>query len=1169
MWFSSYSWYISDVDIDQPSEKVEIRGFGFMRSETGELKKSLVRVTGFEPHCYVLFPKFVDQKQVKWTEEQCHDVVVQALKKTQWGYNKDTKSTFKKITSVSTTFVKSHMFTNMLEERFAVKIEFKSISAMKHFSSKLSKDPVFQTRLGSKKTNITLECREDRIDNLTKFFVSRNIMYKDYWTADFELVKSTKQISRLESEYICTAETVVKTTLNTDTWNYDQKYLGFDIETFSDRDGKFPQANNINDAIFIISIWIWNNGESKDLTKKTSLVYGRVNQAFKDDDSNNIEVFDSELSLLERFFEILHDTMPMSITGYNISGFDWKYILLRWKIRTLNQPIPNISYIKDSVVERQRAKPHYSQKQLYQWVGEFDWKSSAYGSMKMKYLAAEGIIALDPFVTIKRENNKLKFYDLSSASSFYNGPVKHDVDPSEISLAFSMYSKINSKHFAKSFIKNARQFFQKRAMTKEDNELFESIRANLQQKYIEKYELLKQKIELDKMSLLEADMASIEYADIQSLTSLEEVLDVSLFEMTRIVNYANRDMECTKYLCDKLDLISSCLELSNIVNISVEENWSRGQQVRGERICYYNCSKRNVIFDKIDKSYDRYKGAYVSDPIPGIYRQIPSVDVSGMYPSIMRAYNIDPSTFVEIKNEGIDTNTGKIRISNQYNIPLESLYVIDTTLTEEEKAQQESKKRKKKKQELSDSESEIDENIDQETKADVTELSHFYGFLKPLSMYYDTSYRRVLGNYDGDQPIEQPKVDHIEDLNTLRRGILPVIIETLIDQRAAVREKMKTLKKTSIEYKIADQKQLNIKICANSFYGMLGAKNGKVQFFEGADAVTGIGRKIIKAVNNFIEQNLGGKIVYNDTDSAKYSNPSLTYENCWELCKKDIKKINDFLPYGIKMELENIEDVIYIKSKHYIYFCIDERTGTVSYTPETIKPKGVCIAKRATSDYLKDFYTTIVIMFMKKVQYIEILLYIVEKSKEIISGDLDLKKIYSTCTYSGVYVNENHQNAVFTRRLMGAGEQIDIGDRIPYVVAFIPDKDMYVQEGESEWDDYTQTSRIGDRMRKITEMKPQGLIYDIRYYVISYSKPIEVLISAAMNNANELWLDRMNQKTYQVKGARTKPTSYLKPLTIVSKIIKHCEYDKDKILSEIQRFVRKAKKVVKINDDLR
>ena len=59
--------------------------------------------------------------------------------------------------------------------------------------------------------------------------------------------------------------------------------------------------------------------------------------------------------------------------------------------------------------------------------------------------------------------------------------------------------------------------------------------------------------------------------------------------------------------------------------------------------------KKNIVIPpqpKMDSSYGGIEGAYVKDPIPGMYKWVVSFDVNSLYPSLIRQCNISPESYV-------------------------------------------------------------------------------------------------------------------------------------------------------------------------------------------------------------------------------------------------------------------------------------------------------------------------------------------------------------------------------------------------------------------------------------------------------------------------------------------------------------------------------------------
>src|SRR3989338_1123969 len=99
----------------------------------------------------------------------------------------------------------------------------------------------------------------------------------------------------------------------------------------------------------------------------------------------------------------------------------------------------------------------------------------------------------------------------------------------------------------------------------------------------------------------------------------------------------------------------------------------------------------------------------------------------------------------------------------------------------------------------------------------------------------------------------------------LRSGILPEILLTLVDARAAVKKQMKNA--TGDENRILNAKQLAIKDMSNSFYGYTGYIRARLYMVDVAGSITAYGRENIIKTKDLVEKNFQARVVYGDTDS--------------------------------------------------------------------------------------------------------------------------------------------------------------------------------------------------------------------------------------------------------------------------------------------------------------
>jgi len=99
------------------------------------------------------------------------------------------------------------------------------------------------------------------------------------------------------------------------------------------------------------------------------------------------------------------------------------------------------------------------------------------------------------------------------------------------------------------------------------------------------------------------------------------------------------------------------------------------------------------------------------------------------------------------------------------------------------------------------------------------------------------------------------------------RGVVPTLLQTLLDARAQTKKQMKAHGKDTTAYQVLDKRQLAYKVSANSMYGAMGVQKGFLPFLPGAMCITAKGRESIQCASKLV-QSWGGEIVYGDSVSG-------------------------------------------------------------------------------------------------------------------------------------------------------------------------------------------------------------------------------------------------------------------------------------------------------------
>jgi DNA polymerase elongation subunit (family B) len=110
-----------------------------------------------------------------------------------------------------------------------------------------------------------------------------------------------------------------------------------------------------------------------------------------------------------------------------------------------------------------------------------------------------------------------------------------------------------------------------------------------------------------------------------------------------------------------------------------------------------------------------------------------------------------------------------------------------------------------------------------------------------------------------------PNTEHTFVRASVRRGLLPLILDELLAERKRVRKLMASCS-DPLQRSLLNGSQLALKISANSCYGFTGSTKGVMTCIEVAESTTGAGRHIIHETSTAIEREWpGSSVVYGDS----------------------------------------------------------------------------------------------------------------------------------------------------------------------------------------------------------------------------------------------------------------------------------------------------------------
>jgi DNA polymerase elongation subunit (family B) len=148
---------------------------------------------------------------------------------------------------------------------------------------------------------------------------------------------------------------------------------------------------------------------------------------------------------------------------------------------------------------------------------------------------------------------------------------------------------------------------------------------------------------LDYIAEEEIGAKKIDYSEYGNLNNLYK-MNYDLF-----IYYNFIDSKLMKQINDAIKLLELICTMSSMAKVNIEDVFS---PVRTWDVYTYNFLKReNLILEpNLYNESEQYEGAYVSEPVPGLYRDIVSADVTSEYPNLIRWLNIGNETIRNLDN---------------------------------------------------------------------------------------------------------------------------------------------------------------------------------------------------------------------------------------------------------------------------------------------------------------------------------------------------------------------------------------------------------------------------------------------------------------------------------------------------------------------------------------
>jgi DNA polymerase elongation subunit (family B) len=113
------------------------------------------------------------------------------------------------------------------------------------------------------------------------------------------------------------------------------------------------------------------------------------------------------------------------------------------------------------------------------------------------------------------------------------------------------------------------------------------------------------------------------------------------------VKYNKIDVELVDRLEEKLQLINMAIDLAYQSRSNYEDVFYQVRMWDNIIFNYLNKKKIAIPLKKQSNKSEKFAGAYVKEPIPGLYGWTVTLDLTSLYPHIMMQHNVSPETLID------------------------------------------------------------------------------------------------------------------------------------------------------------------------------------------------------------------------------------------------------------------------------------------------------------------------------------------------------------------------------------------------------------------------------------------------------------------------------------------------------------------------------------------
>jgi len=801
------------------------------------------------------------------------------------------------------------------------------------------------------------------------------------------------------------------------------------------------------DPIIQIGSVVYVNGAP---VRKDIFVLGSCARLPSGGTTTNTHACANEAALIRAWCRVIEAVDPDIMVGYNIFGFDEKYLWDRAEVNRCTPALRAFSRVTDRRVE----------------LREKFLSSSAMGDNTFYVITGDGRLHIDLLAYVRR-NAVLDSYSLDNvAATFMSGKVRgaptpntgHPAGPDIWRIATDSTEGTTPGRYI--------------VIMDEENDV---IGDKMEVVATEPTALFVRAPELA------AALADHGPPPVRWSQSKDDVSPKDIFRLhaggpadrAKVARYCIQDCDLVMELLQKLKVLNNSMAMANVCWVPVDYIFTRGQGIKSESLVFYECRKEDQLIPVLpappraapadtdcavapvpetirsDDDTEGYEGAIVLNPLSGIYLDddpVAALDFSSLYPSSIISENISHDSLVWVKDYAADGSFVGIKegADTYDNLPGWEYLEVEYDIL----------------------------------RPDPAESHKKHPALIPTG-------RRVC-RYA--QPPDGSK------------STLPKILMKLLAARKSTRKQQEKESKDSFIYGLLEAQQLAYKLTANSLYGQLGSNTSKIRRKCLAASTTGHGRQQLLFSKACIERAYGPAAgdprceaiaVYGDTDSVfiafRPRDPTTGERLTGRAAQEAAKELAEEAGHKISGALKPPHDFEF--DKMFRCFCLlskkryvgDMTEGGLEDKDYKRKSMGIVMKRRDNAPIVKYVYGGAIEAILVRRDIVAAFEFVRAAARDLLAGRFSMKRLTITKSLRAEYKTKTppaHKQLADRIGRRDPGNKPASNDRIPFVYV-APPRGSPAPENQ------------GDRIETPTYIRENGLTPDYVFYITNQiAKPV-------------------------------------------------------------------------------